>query len=225
MNIGEKIKQIRISKNLKQSELAEKSGLSRVAIGNYERGDRNPHIETLNKIAIALNVDLNDLLELNIVLSQKIISYLERSMLKTVDYENISKTLSENLGIDYKLLNDCISEDNELPLDVQEKLLVYLSDIDYPLFLEFIERYKNEIQKLDELNKSISEIFVMKIHDLDNESIKLLKSYILLVFGKDTLEILKEDTLYKLQEEVTKFLEFKLYEIEKEYYGEEKEDD
>lgn len=42
MTIGEKIKELRINKGLKQSELAEKAGVSRVAIGNYERNARQP---------------------------------------------------------------------------------------------------------------------------------------------------------------------------------------
>ncbi|MDD3224345.1 MAG: helix-turn-helix transcriptional regulator [Clostridium sp.] len=36
MNIGERIREIRKSKNLLQSDLAEKTEISKVAIGNYE---------------------------------------------------------------------------------------------------------------------------------------------------------------------------------------------
>ncbi|MCW6111626.1 helix-turn-helix domain-containing protein [Clostridium sporogenes] len=56
MNIGEKIKEIRLKQNLKQSELAEKAKISRVAVGNYERGDRIPNAEILQSIAKALGV-------------------------------------------------------------------------------------------------------------------------------------------------------------------------
>lgn len=63
MNIGEKIKKIRIAKNMKQSDLAEKVGISRVAIGNYERGDRIPKVEIAQKIANALDVSILDILE------------------------------------------------------------------------------------------------------------------------------------------------------------------
>lgn len=62
MDIGERIKKIRTDKKMKQSDLAEKSGLSRVAIGNYERGDRTPNIETLKKIADALDTALVDII-------------------------------------------------------------------------------------------------------------------------------------------------------------------
>lgn len=65
MNIGDNIKKLRIEKRLKQLDLAEKSGISRVAIGNYERGDRIPNIEIVRKIATALDVPLNVLLDGN----------------------------------------------------------------------------------------------------------------------------------------------------------------
>ncbi|TGY42494.1 helix-turn-helix domain-containing protein [Clostridium perfringens] len=62
MNLGNKIKELRLKQNLKQSELAEKAQISRVTLGNYERGTRVPHIINLKKIANALNVDVNELI-------------------------------------------------------------------------------------------------------------------------------------------------------------------
>lgn len=46
---------------LSQSELAKKAKLSRISIGNYERGDRTPNIETAKKIADALEISVSDL--------------------------------------------------------------------------------------------------------------------------------------------------------------------
>lgn len=59
--LGNKIKKLRIAKGMSQDELAKKSGISRVAIGNYERGDRVPKIDVLSKIAVALEVSLSEL--------------------------------------------------------------------------------------------------------------------------------------------------------------------
>lgn len=61
--IGENIRQIRIEKGLKQSDLAAKAGVSRVAIGNYERGDRQPPFDIAAKIAAALEVSVDALLD------------------------------------------------------------------------------------------------------------------------------------------------------------------
>lgn len=63
MTLGINIKKIRLQRNLKQSELAEMAKISRVAIGNYERGTREPTASILNKIATALGVTINDLVE------------------------------------------------------------------------------------------------------------------------------------------------------------------
>lgn len=63
MNIGEKIKKTRLLKNMKQADLAEKAYISRVAIGNYERNERTPTVDVLEKIAIALDVDPNYLMD------------------------------------------------------------------------------------------------------------------------------------------------------------------
>jgi transcriptional regulator with XRE-family HTH domain len=62
MTVGEKIKQFRLNKGMKQSDLAEKSGVSRVAIGNYERNDRSPGMEQIEAIAKALEINPIDLM-------------------------------------------------------------------------------------------------------------------------------------------------------------------
>ena len=62
MNIGERIKDLRLKKGMKQSDLALKANVSRVAIGNYERGDRQPNFEILSKIANALDIEVGELL-------------------------------------------------------------------------------------------------------------------------------------------------------------------
>lgn len=62
MSIGDNIKKIRKSKGLKQSELAKLSNVSRVAIGNYERGDRTPNIDIIGRISSALKVSVSELI-------------------------------------------------------------------------------------------------------------------------------------------------------------------
>lgn len=62
MDIGSTIKYLRKKSGLKQSELAEKAGISRVSIGNYERGDRIPNAEILLKISEALDVTVAQLM-------------------------------------------------------------------------------------------------------------------------------------------------------------------
>lgn len=46
---------------MSQTDLADKSGVSRVMIGKYERGEATPSIEVSKKIADALEVSLDNL--------------------------------------------------------------------------------------------------------------------------------------------------------------------
>ena len=57
-NIGKNIKETRKIKNLSQEKLAEFIGMSRNYIGMIERGEVNPPVKTLIKIANALNVHI-----------------------------------------------------------------------------------------------------------------------------------------------------------------------
>ena len=52
----------RIRRELSMNRLAEKSGLSQSMISLLERGMRSPTLDTLLRVAIALDVDLSELL-------------------------------------------------------------------------------------------------------------------------------------------------------------------
>lgn len=60
-SLGKKIKKLRKEKGLSQEKLSWEVGLNRGYIGFIERGERNPSIETLTKIAKALKVTLDEL--------------------------------------------------------------------------------------------------------------------------------------------------------------------
>lgn len=60
--LKENIKRIRENNKISQRELARKIGMSGQMISKIERGESAPSLETLDKIATALNVTKNDLL-------------------------------------------------------------------------------------------------------------------------------------------------------------------
>lgn len=57
MTIGENIRNIRKEKGLTQKQLGERCQINEVQIRQYELGKANPKIETVQKIAAALEVD------------------------------------------------------------------------------------------------------------------------------------------------------------------------
>lgn len=61
MRIGERLRELRESKNLSQGEIEKRSGLLRVYISRVENGHTVPGIETLEKLARALEVPMYQL--------------------------------------------------------------------------------------------------------------------------------------------------------------------
>ena len=57
------LKSIRIRKELTQSELASKCGVTQQAVSQYESGYREPDLETLKKLASALGCTVDELLQ------------------------------------------------------------------------------------------------------------------------------------------------------------------
>ena len=63
MTFGEKLKTIRLSLNISQSELAEKTGISERSLYTYEQTGILPRSNNLRKLADALNVSVSYLLD------------------------------------------------------------------------------------------------------------------------------------------------------------------
>lgn len=59
--IGEKIKQYRLKNGWTQQELGSKIGISKNAIGNYEKGIRSPKKDTMFDLASAFKISIDDL--------------------------------------------------------------------------------------------------------------------------------------------------------------------
>lgn len=57
------LRELRLSKCMTQSALAEEIGFSKSAISKYENGDRIPRVDTLEKLAIVLDADIWDLVD------------------------------------------------------------------------------------------------------------------------------------------------------------------
>lgn len=59
---GSNLRSLRVQKGLSQENLAHSCNLHRTYIGSIERGERNISIDNMERIAVALNTELPDLL-------------------------------------------------------------------------------------------------------------------------------------------------------------------
>ncbi len=97
--LGEKIRLIRKSKNLSQEHVAFSAEISSTFLGQVERGNKKPTIETLVKISKALDVEIIDLFTFDA--PQTIIDEKEQNksvvaintLLKSMDEESIEEIL------------------------------------------------------------------------------------------------------------------------------------
>ena len=58
---GEKVKKLRLDRGLSQEGLANEANLDRTYIPGIEKGERNVSITVIEKLSIALKVDIRDL--------------------------------------------------------------------------------------------------------------------------------------------------------------------
>ena len=63
VHVGKQIKKSRLERKMTQAELAEKVGCATITIRQYENGSREPGLAALQKIAFALGVRIEDLIE------------------------------------------------------------------------------------------------------------------------------------------------------------------
>ena len=140
MTTGSRIKAAREKAKLTQEELGKKIGITGVAIMRYEKGQRNPKLETLQRIAAALNVPVSDLLEWegispgpwDISLKQKLaavgcsVGFYEEDAILWINYPDGTLEVTEE---DLRALND--SADSYLRFKLAELKETHKKDFKY----------------------------------------------------------------------------------------------
>lgn len=63
MKFGENLKKLRKERDLSQEDFADKCGLHRTYIGGLERGERNPTLSTMVRIAKTFEINISQLLK------------------------------------------------------------------------------------------------------------------------------------------------------------------
>ena len=80
-HLAQRVKRLRIQKGMSQEFLAEESGLSLRTIQRIENGESNPTGESLKRIAGALNVTPDDIMDWSIKEDKKYLTFLNLSAL------------------------------------------------------------------------------------------------------------------------------------------------
>ena len=65
VHVGENLRRLRTLNALTQAQLAERAGLTESAVARAERGETEPHMTTVRKLADALGVHPRELIEGN----------------------------------------------------------------------------------------------------------------------------------------------------------------
>lgn len=121
--IGEKIKYYRKLNKWTQTELGEKIGMGKNAIGNYERGFRSPKKDTMFALANAFNISIDDLfppIEKTATISK--IKFDPRQAILLSNYNKLNDNRKDKLvQVSEKLL----AEESGKVVDICEKRAEY----------------------------------------------------------------------------------------------------
>ncbi|NFG60035.1 helix-turn-helix transcriptional regulator [Clostridium botulinum] len=145
MHIGEKIKSIRVKKNMSRKDIAKKSGISEISIRKYEKGERNPKLENIKNIAKALNISIYELI-------------------KDDNLEESLKHLSSEVILP---LIKVYKNNEDLLKNMQNDTFQH-----YKLFTDYLYvKFKNQIELLEKENK-FSAIDLIQLYEEINKSIE-----------------------------------------------------
>ncbi|BCS80621.1 helix-turn-helix domain-containing protein [Anaerocellum diazotrophicum] len=180
-----RLKELREKANLTQNELAEKLGIGRATLSNYELGVRKPDIDTLQKIAMYFDVSSDYLLGI--------------SSIKKRDFLNSLGKITKEENI--KELKDFFKNKENV-----KAYFEYIVSLFEPL-LKVISIYEDEkilVDKYDEIKKNFLDLF-MPILDM-------LEALLIISYKKSYPFILNtnvfDDALLFLKDKKSKFFIF-----------------
>lgn len=179
MTVGENIRKIRKEKGLTQKQLGELLNMTQSAIGQFENDKTSPKIETIKKIASALDVSITDILgtfknSYEYKKLEKLIHAQEGIISILIDiYERVeSKEISGKYGAGHYYL---IGKDEEqfILYDGDINTLYELAKVSIPVLIERIKDTRSEKIVTEEylkiLNDShISSVGTELMRDYDN---------------------------------------------------------
>jgi transcriptional regulator with XRE-family HTH domain len=147
-NLAKKLKELRAIRGMSQEYLAEESRVSLRTIQRIENNESTPTGETIKRISVALDVEMNELIGSNAIIETSdlkgTIIFLKKQLSKAQEKSEI-KTFEKFIDILNKL------KDKELSLEQTEGIESYITYLE----LEKIPSFSNEMfkQKLAKFKK------------------------------------------------------------------------
>lgn len=125
---GDKIKSYRTQQGYTQKQLAEKAGIATISIQQYELNTRSPKIETLQKIASALNLPV-DAIRSDSDLEHDVFRATLDTWVKS-EYKNMAIKQLENVDLDFDDVQLLIAKNSKkLTTEQKQKIIkILLSD-------------------------------------------------------------------------------------------------
>lgn len=140
MDTGERIRSARNQRGITQKQLGKACGIDEANIRKYETGRQNPKLETLKKIADALEIPISDLI--GIPIDEKAMESVMRDSKHAITFET-----DEHIGIRSR-----------------SALVRYRKD--YLLYQENFERLKTAFQKLNEAGQQKAIDYISDLSEL-----------------------------------------------------------
>ena len=150
MTTNERIRKYRLERGYTQQQLGEKSGRAESTIRRYEIGKLNPKLETIKKIANALGISVNELIDESgtndyEILKDNFDKGQDQDLFTRLGLKNIKYKLN---NIEYDITATIIQEADETMITI-EKLDEQADLIDPMRKLETIKISKEQLLKLD----------------------------------------------------------------------------
>ena len=146
MTTGQRIKAARKAVGMTQKELGDKLGLSFQSIAQWENDLRNPKMETLERIADALDVPLSEICSKDLLKNYEILKRHREDHLRTLDaFEQFALALRQQEAIKVlggKYIEKFVFALNDLNMDGRWRVVNHA--VDYAHDLAKIPEYQRE---------------------------------------------------------------------------------
>lgn len=158
MSLGKRIRNLRKEHGMTLKDLAVKTNMSEQAISQYEREVRKVNLDTLKKIAIALNVPIE-----NLLIDENIVKETYSCKIPNIREQIVNMFAETVIGIGIDKYKNLTYKEME-NIAFSEELYLFL---EYIYLKEIRKRYEKEINKCE---KQLEKITNKKLEKILNKN-------------------------------------------------------